>query len=100
VPQFADRMARSLGLPFHPVLAQVRAVPEQKEMRNSLQQARNVSEAFQVVATCPSGPVLLIDDVVDSRWTLTVAGCLIREAGGGPVLPLALAEAALGSSAA
>jgi ATP-dependent DNA helicase RecQ len=100
VPQFADRLAQSLGLPFHPVLAQVWAIPEQKVMRNSLQQARNVSEAFQVVAACPSGPVLLIDDVVDSRWTLTVAGCLIREAGGGPVLPLALAEAALGSGAA
>jgi hypothetical protein len=31
--------------------------------------------------------------VVDSRRTLTLAGHLIREAGGGPVYPLALAEA-------
>jgi hypothetical protein len=32
--------------------------------------------------------------VVDSRWTMTVAGHLIRAAGGGRVYPLALAEAA------
>ncbi len=38
-----------------------------------------------------SGPVLLVDDLVDSRWTLTVAGSLLREHGAGPVLPFALA---------
>ena len=27
------------------------------------------------------GPVLLVDDLVDSRWTLTVAGALLRQAG-------------------
>jgi ATP-dependent DNA helicase RecQ len=37
--------------------------------------------------------VLLVDDLVDSRWTLTVAGSLLRGAGSGPVLPFALAEA-------
>jgi ATP-dependent DNA helicase RecQ len=94
VPEFAARLAGSLGLPFHPVLRQVRATAEQKEMKNSAQQARNIFNAFQVVASCPPGPVLLVDDVVDSRWTFTVAGHRIREAGGGPVYPLALAEAA------
>ncbi|GAA3612654.1 RecQ family ATP-dependent DNA helicase [Marihabitans asiaticum] len=37
-----------------------------------------------------SGPVLLVDDVVHSRWTLTVAGRLLRRAGADAVLPLAL----------
>jgi len=37
--------------------------------------------------------VLLVDDLVDSRWTMTVAGALLREQGSGPVLPFALAEA-------
>ncbi|MBP7594816.1 MAG: recombinase RecQ [Candidatus Microthrix sp.] len=37
-----------------------------------------------------SGPVLLIDDEVDSRWTVTVATWLLTGAGSGPVLPLAL----------
>ncbi|MFD0866758.1 recombinase RecQ, partial [Tessaracoccus lubricantis] len=37
------------------------------------------------------GPVLLVDDLADSRWTLTVAGRLLRRAGAPEVLPFALA---------
>ena len=44
-------------------------------------------------AAVRSGPVLLVDDLVDSRWTLTVAGSLLRDAGAGPVFPFALAVA-------
>lgn len=36
-------------------------------------------------------PVLLVDDQVDSRWTLTVGGRALRRAGAGAVLPFALA---------
>ena len=39
-------------------------------------------------------PVLLVDDLVDSRWTVTVAGRVLRTAGAGPVLPFALASVA------
>jgi ATP-dependent DNA helicase RecQ len=38
-----------------------------------------------------SGSVSLIDDMVDSRWTMTVAAWLLRKDGGGEVYPLALA---------
>lgn len=38
------------------------------------------------------GPVLLVDDLVDSRWTMTVAGRALRRAGAGAVLPFALAS--------
>ncbi|HSF27163.1 MAG TPA: RecQ family ATP-dependent DNA helicase [Actinomycetes bacterium] len=41
-----------------------------------------------------TGPVLLVDDLVDSRWTLTVAGRALRRAGAAGVLPFALALAA------
>jgi len=37
------------------------------------------------------GPVLLIDDQIDSGWTMTVAAMLLRDAGAPAVLPLALA---------
>ena len=37
------------------------------------------------------GPLLLVDDVADSRWTLTVSGALLRQAGAPAVLPLVLA---------
>jgi ATP-dependent DNA helicase RecQ len=42
------------------------------------------------VASAP-GPLLLVDDVVSSRWTLTVAGRALRLAGAPGVLPFALA---------
>lgn len=38
-----------------------------------------------------TGPVLLVDDLVDSRWTITVAGRALRQAGAPGVLPFALA---------
>jgi ATP-dependent DNA helicase RecQ len=37
------------------------------------------------------GPVLLVDDLVDSGWTMTLAARLLRGAGAPAVLPLALA---------
>ena len=61
-------------------------------MQNSVQQLRNVHEKLGVGdAAVPDGPVLLVDDLVDSGWTLTVAGARLREAGSGPVFPFALA---------
>jgi ATP-dependent DNA helicase RecQ len=38
-----------------------------------------------------SAPVLLVDDLADSRWTMTVAGRELRRAGAVAVLPFALA---------
>ena len=38
-------------------------------------------------------PVLLVDDIVDSGWTMTIIAALLRQAGSGPVWPLALASA-------
>lgn len=48
-------------------------------------------ELAQTVAQAP-GPLLLVDDLVDSRWTLTVASRLLRAAGAPSVLPFALAS--------
>jgi ATP-dependent DNA helicase RecQ len=38
------------------------------------------------------GPVLLVDDIVDSRWSLTECTRLLREGGSGAVYPFALAD--------
>jgi ATP-dependent DNA helicase RecQ len=38
-----------------------------------------------------AGPVLLVDDQIDTGWTMTVAARLLRDAGAPAVLPLALA---------
>lgn len=61
-------------------------------MANGTQQARNVDGSLAVSQDpLPGDPVLLVDDMVDSRWTLTVGAWLLRSHGSGEVWPLALA---------
>jgi len=93
VPNFAQRLAAALGLPFHRVIAKTDARPEQKTMANSIQQARNIDGSLERngLPILP-GPVLLVDDMVDSRWTLTVSAWLLRKNGSGAVWPLALSQ--------
>ena len=98
VPDFAQGLATALGLPFAPILTKTQHRPEQKTMKNSAQQARNVDGSLSLAGTLPTGPVLLIDDMVDSRWTLTVASWLLRATGSGEVWPLALAVTGGGGS--
>jgi ATP-dependent DNA helicase RecQ len=94
VPDLARRIATALNLPFHPLLEKTDDRPAQKEMANSSQQARNVDGSLRIQGNVPTGPVLLVDDMVDSRWTLTVAAYLLASNGSGPVYPLALASIA------
>ena len=68
---------------------------------NSAFRLAGLWEAFDVtppqrraLAEVGDAPVLLVDDLVDSRWTLTVAGRALRLAGAGSVLPFALAVTA------
>lgn len=93
VPDFAKRLAKALNLPFRPVLARIENRPEQKTMQNAAQQARNVWGSMQVREQPHYSPVLLVDDMVDSQWTFTVAAELLRQHGSGEVWPLALAQA-------
>ena len=89
------RLGERLGLPVISVLRRTRDAPSQREMANSTQQLRNVLGALAVDerVDVPRGPVLLLDDLVDSRWTSTVASAALLGAGSGPVHPLALATA-------
>ena len=67
---------------------------------NSAFRLAAVHERFRVPADLAAkladldGPALLVDDLVDSRWTITVAGRALRQAGAPGVLPFALAVAA------
>lgn len=93
VPNFAQRLATALNLPFHMVIAKTDARPEQKTMANSTQQARNIDGSLALNSQpIPHGPVLLVDDMVDSRWTLTVSAWLLRKSGSGEVWPMALSQ--------
>jgi ATP-dependent DNA helicase RecQ len=92
VPDFARRLAKALHLTFISCISQKHRTSPQKKMSNSYQQASNLARAFEVDAKkVPPEPVLLVDDMVDSRWTLTVVSALLLEAHSGPVHPLALA---------
>jgi ATP-dependent DNA helicase RecQ len=93
VPSLAERLADRLGLPFRPVLTKVRDTAPQAEMQNSAQQASNVGGAFAVTEPIPDSACLLVDDVWDSGWTLTVVAQLLRSHGSGPVYGAVLAQA-------
>jgi ATP-dependent DNA helicase RecQ len=97
VRNFAERVANALGLRFEIVLQKTDNRPEQKSMANSTQQARNLDGALEItIEDLPPGDVLLIDDLIDSRWTITVAGWLLRRHGSGRVFPVALSYAGRG----
>ena len=97
VPGFAARLAQRLGLPFQQLIAKVRDNEPQKFQQNRFHQCRNLDGAFEASGDVPAVPLLLVDDVYDSGWTLTVGARLLRERGSGPVFPLALASAGIGN---
>jgi ATP-dependent DNA helicase RecQ len=90
---FAQRLAEQLGIPFVDVLRKVRETAPQKEMQNSVQQLRNLLNAFSIEGRVPPGAVLLVDDVIDSGWTLCLLGAMLQRHGSGPVFPFTLAKA-------
>jgi ATP-dependent DNA helicase RecQ len=99
VRSLAARVAEIGRLPLLGTVARVADGPTGGAM-NSAWRLRSVHAAFAVGPdlaerfTAVPGPVLLVDDLVDSGWTLTVTARLLRQAGAAAVLPLALAVAA------
>lgn len=93
VSHFAERLSTRLGIPFKPVLARILDAQPQKAMQNSSMQARNVLNTLEIRGEIPNLPVLLVDDILDSGWTLTMAGYLLRKHGSGIVYPFTLAQA-------
>lgn len=92
VPDFARRLAESCKLPFVMLLEKSPAA-QQKTMENSAHQCANAFRSFSVIegAVIPER-ILLVDDVMDSRWTLTVCGYRLMEHGCQEVYPYALAD--------
>ena len=91
VADFATRLADRLGVPAVEMFAVARETAPQAEMHNSNRQFDNVDGAFALLSDPPSGPGILFDDLIDSRWTVTVLGALLRRAGSGPIVPVGLA---------
>jgi len=91
VPGFALRLAEKLGVPFTTCIQLARSHDNQKFMENKFHQVTNLDGAFKVIEPL-AGNCLLIDDMIDSGWTFTIASALLRHAGCETVYPLALAK--------
>ena len=98
ISDFARRLAAQLGIPFLSVVEKTRETEPQKRMENSAQQVRNLLGAFSVERDILAAPVILVDDVIDSGWTMTIIAALLRMNNSGPVFPFALAKATAGDS--
>lgn len=98
VPDFARRLAARLGLPFVDAVSKVKDNQPQKGQQNRFHQCRNLDGAFAVTQLYQRQPVLLVDDIVDSGWTLTVVAALLQQAGSGVVYPIALASSSVKDS--
>jgi len=93
----AQRIASIGRLPYLGAVAPADPAHRQAPRDNSAQRLLQVHNAFRLpealsaAAAQTAGPILLVDDRVDTGWTMTVAARLLRQAGAGAVLPFALA---------
>ncbi|WP_375385146.1 DEAD/DEAH box helicase [uncultured Microbacterium sp.] len=95
-PLLVDSLARGLAgagrLTFAGTLGTRGGGPTGDPGGNSVYRLAGLWDRFDASGLdLPPGPVLLVDDIADSRWTLTVAARELRRAGADAVLPFALA---------
>jgi len=93
----AQRIAAIGRLPYLGAIEPAGATRHQAPRGNSAQRLYQVHDGFHLAdelsaaVAQSSGPLLLVDDRVDTGWTMTVATQLLRRAGADAVLPFALA---------
>ena len=92
VPDFAKRLADRLGIGYFEGIKKFNA-EEQKKFENSKGQYQNANDSFEIIQVKKEN-ILLVDDMVDSRWTFTVCAMKMREMGSGDIYPFALANTA------
>lgn len=95
-PLLVDSLARGLAevgrLPYIGALSFADGGPTGQPGGNSAFRLAGLWDRFSAGGLeIPEGPVLLVDDQADSRWTLTVAARALRQAGATAVLPFVLA---------
>ena len=85
-----------LQLPFVDAIHKIKNNEPQKNQQNRFHQCQNLDGVFEISGNIPETPVLLVDDIIDSGWTVTVLAALLRQAGSGPVFPVALTSTSAG----
>ncbi|WP_028050797.1 RecQ family ATP-dependent DNA helicase [Cellulomonas sp. URHD0024] len=98
-PLLVDSLARGLAeigrLPYAGALCLVDGGPTGEAGGSSAFRLAGVWQRFDAsMLELPPGPVLLVDDLASSRWTITVAARELRRCGASRVLPLLLATVA------
>lgn len=96
-PRLVDSLARGIAevgrLPLIGTLDLVDGGPTGGPGGNSVFRLAGVWDRFSAAGLeVPAGPILLVDDLVDSRWTVTAAARELRRAGATAVLPFVLAS--------
>jgi ATP-dependent DNA helicase RecQ len=101
VSSFGERIASIGRLGYLGSLGYATSDGPGPRRHNSAQRLSTVWRALTVpaelrtaIAAAGDGPVLLVDDRIDTGWTMTVAAAMLRDAGATAVLPLALAVTA------
>ncbi|HEU4545028.1 MAG TPA: ATP-dependent DNA helicase RecQ, partial [Microlunatus sp.] len=89
VASVAAHVARIGRLPLVDALA-VSGPPPTEDAASSVRAKDLLARTSLLPGVELQGPVLLVDDKIRTRWTVTVAGSLLAEAGASTVLPLAL----------
>lgn len=95
MPCFAKELAAALGIACIEAVEKTCDATKQKDLLNSVRQEENIRNSTGVVGrdVIRDRVVLLVDDMVDSRWTLTVVAAKLLEAGAMRVYPFALVKA-------
>jgi ATP-dependent DNA helicase RecQ len=91
IDSVASALAAAGRLPYLGPLSTENGGPSGDPGGNSAYRLAGVWDRFAAPAGQLTGPVLVVDDLVDSRWTMTVVARALRRAGATEVLPFALA---------
>ncbi len=100
ITSLGQRLASVGRLPYLGALAYTGDAGPGPRRHNSAQRLSSLWHAFEVPGDIRAavsgldGPVLVVDDRIETGWTMTVAARLLREAGASGALPLALAVSA------
>jgi ATP-dependent DNA helicase RecQ len=91
---FSRELAAKLGIKCEELLTKVRET-RQKGMQNSSYQCYNAMLTYDAVQDVPKETIILVDDLIDSGWTLAVCGHKLRDNGAAAVIPFTLADSSL-----
>lgn len=91
VPNFSNRLAEALDLECVNAVIKTTEAQEQKTLLNSAMQEENIRNSVTINRDCIQNKrILLVDDMVDSRWSFTVIAAKLLAEGAKEVYPYAL----------